>query len=384
MRWHVLSGEYPPAPGGVADYTQRIAAGLVDAGDAVDVWAPGVTSAVEPSGVVVHGLPDHFGPRALRVLRRALRQSTPPHRLLVQYVPHAFGWKGGNVPFCVWLRAQRHAPVWVMFHEVAFPLRRRNRLAENGLGMVTHGMAAIVASAAERAFVSIPAWIPMVHRVAPSTPLEWMPVPSSVEVHRDDEAVRRVRDRFGSSGSLIGHFGTFGRLVRPLVDEAIPLVAQAVDSHVLLIGRGSQEAAQEFCRQWPTLAHKVSGTGVLSARALSHHVAACDVMLQPYPDGISSRRTSAMVALAHGRPVVTTVGPLTEPLWRDAPGVIACAVGDAAGLTRGCVSQIAMPDPLALHAAIRAFYTSRFDLTHTIATLRAEPPAFPSRLRQAS
>ena len=25
-------------------------------------------------------------------------------------------------------------------------------------------------------------------------------------------------------------------------------------------------------------------------------------MLQPYPDGISSRRTSAMVALSHGRP----------------------------------------------------------------------------------
>jgi hypothetical protein len=42
MHWHVLTGEYPPREGGVSDYTQLVAHGLVAAGDAVDVWAPAV------------------------------------------------------------------------------------------------------------------------------------------------------------------------------------------------------------------------------------------------------------------------------------------------------------------------------------------------------
>lgn len=368
-RWHILTGEYPPTLGGVADYTQRVASGLVAAGDTVEVWVPGVVSAVEPSGVVVHGLPDHFGPRALQTLGRALEDADSASRILVQYVPHAFGWKGGNVPFCVWLRAQRRAPVWVMFHEVAFPLAWRQRLAERGLGVVTHGMAALVASAAERAFVSIPAWETMLRRVAPWTPVEWLPVPSTVDVHTDRTAVRRVRERY-VKGRLIGHVGTFGRLIRPLLDDSIAHVLRALDGTVLLMGRGSDEAARDVARRWPMLAARVVGTGLLSSRDLSHHVAACDVMIQPYPDGISSRRTSAMVALAHGRPLATTTGALSEPLWRDAPGVALCPVGDAEGLARACVALTTAPDAGTMRDAVRAFYASRFDVAQTISRLR--------------
>lgn len=368
-RWHILTGEYPPIVGGVADYTQRVAMGLAAAGDVVEVWAPGVASTVESSGVVVHGLPDHFGPRAFQTLGRALEDADPSSRILVQYVPHAFGWKGGNVPFCVWLRAQRQVPVWVMFHEVAFPLAWRQRWAERGLGVVTHGMAALVASAAERVFVSIPAWETMLRRVAPWTPVEWLPVPSTVDVHSDRAAVRWVRGEYGDR-KLIGHVGTFGRLIRPLLDDAIAHVLPALDGSVLLMGRGSDEAARDIGRRWPELAARVVGTGALSSRDLSHHVAACDVMLQPYPDGISSRRTSAMVALAHGRPLATTTGALSEPLWRAAPGVALCPVGDAEALARASVALAAARDAEALSDAVRAFYTSQFDVAQTIAALR--------------
>ena len=44
----------------------------------------------------------------------------------------------------------------------------------------------------------------------------------------------------------------------------------------------------------------------LANEEVSVHLSACDLMIQPYPDGISARRTSAMAALAHERPVVTT------------------------------------------------------------------------------
>ena len=38
--WHIITGEYPPAPGGVSDYTEAVAAGLAAAGDEVHVWCP--------------------------------------------------------------------------------------------------------------------------------------------------------------------------------------------------------------------------------------------------------------------------------------------------------------------------------------------------------
>ena len=57
--------------------------------------------------------------------------------------------------------------------------------------------------------------------------------------------------------------------------------------------------------------------GYLSPAELSAHIAACDLFVQPYPDGITSRRTSAMACLSRARPVVTTTGHLTEPLWAE-------------------------------------------------------------------
>ncbi len=40
MTWHIITGEYPPAIGGVSSYTQLVAEGLAAAGDAVHVWCP--------------------------------------------------------------------------------------------------------------------------------------------------------------------------------------------------------------------------------------------------------------------------------------------------------------------------------------------------------
>src|SRR5262249_37568110 len=98
--WVILTGEYPPQPGGVADYTRLLARGLAQAGDRVHVWS-GPCSAPTPvdSGVHVHRLPGRFGPASLVQLHRELGRLPGPYRLLVQYVPHAFGMKAMNVPF---------------------------------------------------------------------------------------------------------------------------------------------------------------------------------------------------------------------------------------------------------------------------------------------
>ena len=57
-------------------------------------------------------------------------------------------------------------------------------------------------------------------------------------------------------------------------------------------------------------------------------------MLQPYADGVSTRRTSLIAALAHRSAVVTTDGVLTEPLWRQSGAVALVDSGDLAAIVR--------------------------------------------------
>ena len=209
MHWHIITGEYPPQPGGVSDYTRLVACGLAAAGDQVEVWAPecGQRGESEP-GVRVHRLPGHFGPRALAMMDRAIG-GAGDHRILVQYVPHAFGLKAMNLPFCYWLYARRSRDVTVFFHEVAFPRRTAQPLRHNLLGEVTTLMATLVARSARRIFVSSLAWEAMLRPlVGTNKSIEWLPVPSNVPVINDFGATERIRAKYAArraSGGTLRH-----------------------------------------------------------------------------------------------------------------------------------------------------------------------------------
>jgi len=380
--WHIITGEYPPHPGGVSDYTRLVAHGLADAGDRVIVWAPpcprnrGQEPAVSDgssaaSHVDVHRLPNHFGLASLQLLSRELDRRPAPRHLLVQYVPHAFGWKGGNVAFCAWLRSRTHDSIWVMFHEVAFPFGVDESFAHNALAGVNRLMAALVGGAAERAFVSIPAWQPQVRRLLGERPVQWTPVPSSVPVAAEGCETARIRARYACGSPLVGHFGTYGRSIRALLEPALCAIVRRTRAQILLLGRNSDRLADDVQSQHPELKGRVIGAGPLPGDVLSHHIAACDVMVQPYPDGISARRTSAMAALAHGRAMVTTTGWLTESLWEDT-GAVSLVPVDAPEAVAQAVADL-LDDPAAreaLSAKARAIYIDRFDIAHTIRALR--------------
>jgi glycosyltransferase involved in cell wall biosynthesis len=372
VHWQIVTGEYPPQPGGVSDYSRLLAHALADAGDRVTVWAPACLHPDESHPrVSVRRLPDTFGPRSLRVLDRALDALPEPRRLFVQYVPHAFGWKAANLPFCFWLRSRRRDSVWIMFHEVAYPHGMAYSLAENVLALVTRWMAAIAGRHAERIFVSIPDWRPLVESaIGKKVPLEWLPIPTSVAVIDDVAGVAAVRSRMAQGHPIVGHLGTYGRLIRPMLRRVVPALLGATDCRVLLLGRGGERFKDELIAAHPALAGRIDAPGPLTADDLSRHVSACDLMVQPYPDGVSSRRTSVMVALAHARPVVTTLGDLSEPLWSEGDVVLA-PVDRPDELAAATVSLLADPARLRdLAARARALYAERFDMRHTVATLR--------------
>jgi glycosyltransferase involved in cell wall biosynthesis len=324
LHWAILTGEYPPQPGGVSDYTRLVARGLAAAGDAVSVWCPPCAAGANAEdGVRVRRLPDHFGRRSLADLGRGLE---PDARLLVQYVPHAFGRRGMNVPFCLWLASRRQHSVWVMFHEVAFPLGWRQPLKHSVLGGVNRVMAWLLRRAAARTFVSTPAWVDLLRRLGPG-PIEWLPVPSNLpdEVAPEQAAAARRRLAPGAGSVLLGHFGTFGTYIAALLARVVPPLLRADPvRRAVLVGRHSAEFAAGLASQHPDLAGRLIATGAVAPAEAAACLAACDVLLQPYVDGVSTRRTTLMSGLALGRPVVTTAGPLTEPFWHDS-GAVALA-----------------------------------------------------------
>jgi glycosyltransferase involved in cell wall biosynthesis len=161
--------------------------------------------------------------------------------------------------------------------------------------------------------------------------------------------------------------------VTALLEQRLPPVMDGpLKPSLLLLGSGSEQFRDALVARYPMWQARVHATGYLSATDLSAHIAACDLFAQPYPDGITSRRTSAMACLSRGRPIVTTTGHLTEPLWAETGAVALVDVADSAAFVSAVVDLLA-------HDTARAeigqrggrVYRERFSVMHVVNTLRA-------------
>ncbi len=171
---------------------------------------------------------------------------------------------------------------------------------------------------------------------------------------------------------MLGHFGTYGPLVAARLTPALQaILSTQTDARVLLIGRNSEKFRDDFVRDHPAHSSRVFATGPLPESDVSIHIGACDVMLQPFPDGITSRNTSALAGLAHGKATATTAGRFSEDFW-DRSGAVSLAPDqDADALARATIALLNDRDRAkAMGCAALKLYRDVFDLEHTIAALR--------------
>lgn len=376
--WHIFTGEYPPQPGGVSDYTAQLAGGLAAAGDAIQVWAPACTGHTpDLAGVTVHRLRDHFSLRDLRRLGRALNEFPPPRRLLVQWVPHGFGWKSMNVPFCFWLlkrSVHRRDRIELMIHE-AF-VRFERSWKQRAAATVHRLMVVLLLRAATRVWHAIPLHESLLrpYTFGRDVPFTWLPIPSNIPVIDDAGGVAALRTRLAPRGEpIVGHFGTYGQLVAGILRPAlIGVLRGAPTGTALLLGRGSDEFRKHLVTEYAELASRVVAPGQLESGDLSRYLHVCDVMLQPYADGISCRRTSAMAGLAHGRPVVTTSGAATEAFWAESGAAVIVPRDSALELIDATIRLLADEKRRQIvGAAAATLYHERFRLERIVAALRA-------------
>jgi glycosyltransferase involved in cell wall biosynthesis len=243
------------------------------------------------------------------------------------------------------------------------------------VALVQRLMTIILLSDASRVWITIPAWEAYwrPYALGRKKTFSWLPVVSNIPVIDDSEAIKAVRSRYvAAEGSIIGHFGTYDRHNTNLLQAAVgPLIGNGNKEVLLLLGRGGELARDAVIRNYPEVADRVRATGALDAADLSLHLCACDVMLQPYIDGVTSRRGSTMAALAHGVPVITTIGPLTEPLWAESKAVALVPVEDVKALVE--TTKRLLPDAAVrnnMSRAARTLYDERFDVKVIIAKLR--------------
>jgi glycosyltransferase involved in cell wall biosynthesis len=368
--WHILTGEYPPQPGGVSDYSRLLARALAAEQCDVHVWCPGErdTASVE-DGVAVHRLVDCYQPMRLAALGRRLDAFPAGGVLLVQYVPNAFGLRGLNAFFCLWalLRARRRGDdVRVMFHEPFFYFTA-HRPWRNALAVVHRGMAALLLYASRRVYVSIPAWGDLLrpYQWGTPAPMEWLPIPSTIQ------QAPRLAPTNGPRHLTVGHFGTYGEHARRALGDCLPRVLHAMPTlHARCLGRGGREFVEALLRDHPDLAGRLVASGPLPSHDLATQLRACDVVVQPYVDGVSSRRTTIMAALVNGVPAVTTIGRLTEPIWISSGAVSLVPANDVAALVLAIQELLGDSERRReISERARGFYDEQFSIERTIRIL---------------
>jgi len=374
--WHVITSEYPPDVGGVSDYTRQVSEGLVRMGDEVHVWCPHSGPGGDANGPHVHPDLGNMRPADLRCLEQRLSAFPAPRRLLVQWVPHGFGYHSMNVGFCLWLarRARAGDHVELMVHEPYLELRR-GPVRHAVMACVHRLMTIVLLHAARKVWIAIPAWERLLrpYALGRTLPMQWLPVPSCVS-DGHYASTTAVRLKYVDEGRhLLGHFGSYGVAVTGLLLERLPSIMDGpFTPSLLLLGAGGEQFRAALIEQHPDWTDRVHATGYLPPSDLGDHIAACDLFVQPYPDGITSRRTSAMACLSRGCAVVTTTGHLTEPLWEETGAVAIADVADTAGFVSAVRSLLEKDDArLALGARGQRVCAERFSVMRVVNTLRA-------------
>lgn len=377
--WHVITSEYPPQLGGVADYTSMVAAGLAAQGDEVHVWCPpSPGTPAQPDGVIVHRELGAMGPRALNFVGKRLDQFPEPRRILVQWVPHGFGYRSMNLPFCWWLRrrTKKHGDrVEIMAHEPFLPFNKHS-LRQSGVALVHRLMTLVLLRTVDLVWMSIPGWENYLrpYALGRSIAFRWIPIPGTIPLADNPALVRAIRQRHTDGQAvLIGHFGTYGESVTSILEPVLVALADHPNrQNVLLVGKGSEAYRQALVGRHPKLARVVQAAGTLTAESLSCHLLACDLLFQPYPDGVSTRRTSCIVALSHGKAVVTNMGGLSESFWKDTGALVLAPAADTDTFLH-LLGQVGGDEQyrVQLGRTARKLYQDRFDISHTVEALRA-------------
>ena len=329
VRVGMITGEYPPLRGGVADYTQR----LVGALRALDVVPSVLTSqraATEPQDPSVLPRVRRWD-RSIWRLVAQLAQRQRWDLVHIQYQPAAYELRATiNLLPLALHRSLPHLKVVTTFHDLRVPylFPKSGPLRQLMVRLLANRSDAVIAVAAEDVpllwrwhtrgarlvFRSRPAAPATLAHIAVGNNLD---APPPVGFDRD---LWRARIGATTDTLVVGHIGFINRSkgVDVLVRALARLLSQGLDVRVLMIGEqvGSSDTENvRYLAEVMVLIERlrlqpyVHWTGFQRPEALAAWLRCTDVAALPFLDGASQRRTSLLGCLAHGVPTITVAPP---------------------------------------------------------------------------
>jgi glycosyltransferase involved in cell wall biosynthesis len=285
--------------------------------------------------------------------------------VLLQYNPFSYGRWG----FAPWLLRdlqrlrRRGVPLGIMVHEAYL---RAETPREVPLSIWQWMQFRTILSQVDVVLASTETLVRIIGRLAPGIPLHHVPVGSNLPDRRAArDSMRRQLGLSDRDVALVafrtGHPSQLGSSLTRAARAA------AEESAVLLnLGAGA-----------PPIPDVPPGTrvitpGPLSETELAEWLAAGDLFVAPFSDGVSTRRTTVMAALQHELPVVTTRGPNTDRVFRESPHALHLVDAEKPDDLEHVVRALAR-DATARQAsgsAARQFYERHFEWSVIARTVR--------------
>lgn len=360
MKIGLVTGEYPPMEGGVGAFTQELAQAMADLGHDIHVITskearPESTNLKASEIKEPITLP--FGqlhPRVKKwkwaslseVVDVAIRHDLDI--VNIQYQAAAYNMRSAAINFLPW-RLKHVVKTAVTFHDLRVPylFPKAGGLRKTAV----HYMA-------KQSFGNIatnPEDFAQLQRVS-HTPVRQIPIGSNITTYTPNHIeIAEARDLLGVDvdDCLLGYFGFLNESKG--ADTLIAALAQLPDStHLVFIGgqtgASDPDNNQSFLGQLHQqikdlgLTDRVHWTGFVDDQRVSTFLNAADMMVMPYRDGVSLRRGTLMAALAHKRPLLSTMPQIPTPELVHGENCWLVSVDDADALTQAVQTLWADPD----------------------------------------
>lgn len=233
--------------------------------------------------------------------------------VLLQYNPFCWG-KRGWAPDLVRLfhALRQNRPdlvIGMMFHET-FTMNPGWRAAL--LRSFQYPQYQALCKLADALFFSTEVWAVSCRKSIRDRPVIHLPVGANLPPSVANRAA--VRERLGIPKEVVA-CGVFGgahpsRMIGR-IESAVRRIVERLGTNqaVRFLHIGGEPIV------WNLGGVAVSATGRLPARQASDTIATLDLMINPFSDGVSTRRGSVIAGLQNGVPVLTTHGHHTDQVW---------------------------------------------------------------------
>lgn len=362
----MVTGEYPPMQGGVADFTRILGQHLEALGIEVHVLTSTQAAPAAQTNPRVHAIVDAWGWRGLYDGVARLLRELKPEVIDIQYQAAAYALHPAINALPLRFPG---TPMVTTFHDLRVPylFPKAGPLREQAVWLLARrSRAVIVTNAEDRATLMRLRGMPPIHKI---------PIGSNVSPRLPERFERsQWRANWGLplTSLVLCYFGFLNPTKggEDLVRCLAYLVNAGIDAHLLMVGGsvGASDPANEaYLASVLALIAKlglharVHWTDYLTDTEISAAFALSDLCVLPYRDGASLRRGSLMAALAHGMPILSTEPSTPVPELRDGENMRLVPPNDPAALSRAALGLWRDPGTLQKLAQGAKELSVRFD-----------------------